>query len=157
MHAMQSVSNSAGPFWERLMLYGEGYLTLERWCLWCGRGTQQKDPGGCTFSSFPGATQLSLSSPVHSNMWYMYRSSGCKWDFVCWPFKKASGFLEDSCVSLADIPYIAIYNVHIFTQIFEGKIRMHIIHGYNDCSHGHNNPMYNVHKMCMCIIHCKIW
>ena len=25
-----------------------------------------------------------------------------------------------------------MYNAHFFAQIFEGKIRMHIIHGYND-------------------------
>ena len=36
-----------------------------------------------------------------------------------------------------------MYNVHFFAQISEGKIRMCIIHGYNN---RYNNPMYNVHK-----------
>ena len=27
------------------------------------------------------------------------------------------------------VPYFAMYNEHYFAQIFEGKIRMHIIHG----------------------------
>ena len=30
------------------------------------------------------------------------------------------------------ILYFAMYNAHFFAQIFEGKIRMLIIHGYND-------------------------
>ena len=32
-----------------------------------------------------------------------------------------------------------MYNVQFWAQIFEGKIRMCIIHGYN-------NPMYNAHE-----------
>ena len=32
-----------------------------------------------------------------------------------------------------------MYNEHLFNQIFEGKIRMCIIHGYN-------NSVYNVHN-----------
>ena len=35
--------------------------------------------------------------------------------------------------------YFAVYNAHFFlVQIFEGKIRVHIIHGYN--------PVYNAHE-----------
>ena len=33
-----------------------------------------------------------------------------------------------------------MYNAHFFAQIVEGKIRMHIIPGYN-------SPMYNAHEM----------
>ena len=50
----------------------------------------------------------------------------------------------------AQLPYLAMYNAHFFPQSFEGKIRMHIIHGCNNYIHGcnnrTNNSMYNVHK-----------
>ena len=56
-----------------------------------------------------------------------------------------------------------MYNAHFFAQIFEGKIRVHLIYGYNDYipwvsnyNNGHNNPMYNEHKNVVCIIHGKI-
>ena len=45
-----------------------------------------------------------------------------------------------------DLLYFAVHNVHLFAQIFEGKIRMHILHGYNVTYHGYNNPMYEAHK-----------
>ena len=36
--------------------------------------------------------------------------------------------------------------MHVFAQIFEGKLRIHIIHGYNHQYHeydnGYNKPMY---------------
>ena len=67
-----------------------------------------------------------------------------------------------------DKPYFAVYNAHFFAQIFEGKIRMHIIHGYNEYiyhgyNNGCNNPVYNAHKNMSVhytrelIIHSKIW
>ena len=31
-----------------------------------------------------------------------------------------------------EVPYFAMYNAHFFAQIFEGKIRMHTVYGYND-------------------------
>ena len=37
------------------------------------------------------------------------------------------------------VPYFAMYNGCFFAQIFEGKVRMSIIHGYN-------NPMCNAYK-----------
>ena len=51
-----------------------------------------------------------------------------------------------------DLPYFAVYNVHCFAQIFEGKIRIRIIHGIMITHHGHNdggghsNPTYNTHR-----------
>ena len=35
---------------------------------------------------------------------------------------------------LAEVSYFTIYNVHFFAQIFEGKIRMHIMGGTNSIS-----------------------
>ena len=49
-----------------------------------------------------------------------------------------------ACLGLAwALPYFAVYDEHFFAQIFEGKIKMRIIHGHYD---GHNNPMYNEQK-----------
>ena len=38
--------------------------------------------------------------------------------------------IVSSFTYLLQIPYVAMYNEHFFAQIFEGKIRVHIIHGY---------------------------
>ena len=48
------------------------------------------------------------------------------------------------------VPYFAMYNACFFAQIFEGKIRMHIIHGYNDYI-----PWYN--SIILFIMHTKMW
>ena len=45
-----------------------------------------------------------------------------------------------------ELTYFGMYNTYFFAQIFEGKIRMNIIHGYNDYIPWVNNPVYNVHK-----------
>ena len=39
--------------------------------------------------------------------------------------------------------HILLCIMSTFAQIFEGKIRMRIIHGYNN---GYNSPVYNAHK-----------
>ena len=44
------------------------------------------------------------------------------------------------------LPYLAVYNEYFFAQSFKGKIRMLVIHGYNDYIPGNNDPMYNGHK-----------
>ena len=38
-------------------------------------------------------------------------------------------FMEICYSSHWELPYFAVYNKHFLAQIFEGKIRMHIIHG----------------------------
>ena len=73
-------------------------MPLERSALpkkdFCSMGmTQHRDSGGCSFSSLPRATspRLSLRSLVHSAISLPEpRVSGCKWNFVCWIFKRFS-------------------------------------------------------------------
>ena len=38
--------------------------------------------------------------------------------------------LQRELLAEMELLYFAMYNVHFFAQIFEGKIRMQIIHGY---------------------------
>ena len=58
--------------------------------------TQHRDPSGCSFSSLSRATSPRLScvsSPLclHSALPLPEpRVRGCKWNFVCWPFKSLS-------------------------------------------------------------------
>ena len=50
--------------------------------------------------------------------------------------------------------HFAVSNAYFFAQIFERKIRTHIIHGYNVTYQGYNNPVYKAHRMlCVHITH----
>lgn len=73
--------------------------------LQCGRGTKHQNPVICPFNSVPKTTKLSLSS-YNSNTLYPpsfgSQGDGCKWNFVSWSFKRAPGFLADSCLFMED-------------------------------------------------------
>ena len=43
-------------------------------------------------------------------------------------FSKVAGYK----IHIQKSPYFAVHNVHFFAQLFEVKIRMWLIHGYND-------------------------
>lgn len=56
-------------------------------------------------------------------------TSGTAGHLAAWKHFTDTSFKKTGHVSY---PYFAMYNVHFFVQIFEGKIRVHIVHGYND-------------------------
>ena len=92
----------------RLMKFGGRRPTQKRWLLWA---VQEKDSAqgpwwmsrqlffwvahnpACPCKTRPIQAALPLLEPG---------VSGCEWDFVHWPFKRAPGFLADSCLWLAD-------------------------------------------------------
>lgn len=52
-------------------------------CGWCGRGTQHRDAGSCSFSALPSVTQPCSSSHDSRQLWATFpalepRVSGCK-------------------------------------------------------------------------------
>ena len=50
-----------------------------------------------------------------------------------------------------------MYNVHIFVQIFEGKVRIYTIQGHSDCQPlGIIIPCIMLTKMYVCVTHGKI-
>ena len=55
--------------------------------------TQHRDPGSCSFNSLPKATipDSPHATLIHSALPLLEsRVSGCKWNFVDWPFKRLS-------------------------------------------------------------------
>ena len=87
----------------RLMLYGGGCSTQERWHLQCGRRTQFRDPGNFLFISLPRATNpISLQVTLVCSPFPLLeiRVSGYEQDFVHWPYKRAAVSLADSCLTL---------------------------------------------------------
>ena len=66
-----------------------------------------------------------------------------------------SSAVEDGggvCLHYLGTPCFAVCNARFSAHVFEGKIRMRIIHGYNN---GYDNPMCNAHKIWVCVIHGK--
>ena len=49
--------------------------------------------------------------------------------FPAYRFASRETVWQDEQIAYKDIPYFALYHVHFFAQIFEGKIRMCITHG----------------------------
>ena len=54
--------------------------------------TQHRDPGGCSFSSCPRATNPRLFRSVSALPLLEPRVRDCKWNFLCWPIKRLSVF-----------------------------------------------------------------
>ena len=66
------------------------------------------------------------------------------------PFKfPGGGLFSLFCVFFCFNLDFVMYNAHFFAQIFEGKVRMCVIHVYNI-------PVYNAHRMWARIIYGKI-
>ena len=87
----------------------EGGIQLRKYGIWWqfGRGTQHSDPSSCPFSSYPGATPPSLSSPNSSSLQSTLplqepRVSCHERDSVHSPFKIIPWFLTGSRLCLMD-------------------------------------------------------
>ena len=70
-----------------------------------------------------------LKINVTNYSYIILREVNSEYNFKKKTRKAEDGHLHLLSASNVQVPYFAIYNVHIFLQIFEEKIRMCIIHG----------------------------
>ena len=95
----------------------------ERWHLWYGTIAQHRDSGSCSFNSLPRATNPYLQySSLLSLPSTGAQISGCKQNFVHWPFKRLPVSLTDSCLSLVDRNPAAFHSQMLYGHLFPALV-----------------------------------